>query len=152
MGNYVSAVYGAVLIYYIRLSTTVKSKIGKTTQDESSTREGLLENSNEHEINLQRDHNQFIDSQKIDNIISSIKLNVSQINKETTSDKKNEYQLLKNKEDCEINIEKENSDFYKLRNELKDEILDFEEKEEDHTVSQMKEGLINSNSNYEKEI
>lgn len=150
MGNYVSAVYGAVLIYYIRLSTTVKSKIVKTTQDESSTREGLLENSNEHEINLQRDHNQFINNQKIDNIISSIKLNVSQINKETIPDKKNEYQLLKNKEDCEINIEKENSDFYKLRNELKDEILDFEEKEEDHTVSQMKEGLINSN--YEKEI
>jgi hypothetical protein len=144
MGNYISAVYGAVFIYYVKLSSTVKTKFTKNNQDEMNTREGLLENSNENEINIERKDK----NNKIENIISSIKLNVAQIKNEKIPDKKNEYQLLKNSEDCEVNLDKENSDFYKLRNEMREEILDFDEKEGKNC--ELKEGLINIK--YEKEI
>jgi len=120
MGNYMTSIMSAFLIYYIEISKNIKTKIYGNCKDFSqSNQEGLLGEKEE---------------------------KIPEKNNQEAKNKKNEYQLLKTNDDIEKN-EMESSEFNKLRKEV---ILDFNDELDEIansscTVNTLK--LENNNSN-----
>lgn len=129
MGNVFSTFVGTVLIYYIKISDKIKTKINKDNDPLSHT-ESLL---NEESFDIER--------------VSSSQLNNN--NKQSTfynfksnKNEKSEYQLLKNNEDLEFNNHKILEEI-QLDKEIKLMNIDF-------NVDQNKdENLIESHENFE---
>lgn len=121
MGNIFSAFVSAVFFYYFKILNKIKSYFGdKGEYNSNSPNEGLLGDSRNFEkIDIQNNISRILDT------------------KNSNTNAKNEYQLLKNSDDSDVKNAKNKEEFEELQKELKS--MDLENEDERLEVNDTKE-------------